>query len=469
MRTSLTRRRFLATNLRAALAASAFPLVVSPAVLGRGAGPGPNGRVNIGCIGMGPQGRGVMSGFLGLKGVRVVAVCDVSARHREEARRQIEGKYGSGGAGGGGGCGVYEDYRELLGRADVDGVLIATPDHWHVPMAVAAARAGKDIYLEKPMGLAVAEDQALQEAVRSAGRVFQFGTQQRSSGEFRRAVEWVRSGRIGKLRRIHVWSPASRPGGSMRKVAVPEGWDFERWLGPAPAVSCTEGLLADDEATGAWKTWWYRSVHALGFIAGWGVHPLDVALWGYPGMMGGPMTVEGRGLFPESGACDTAIAWDVEFGLAGGVTMRFKGTPNGWDGANALNDLRDWRERYGGIEGHGTAFEGEDGWICVHRGAVRTSLAGLAEERNGREVPGVVRSEHHAGDLVAAMRSRGPTVCGIEEAVRADLLCHLSELAIRLGRRLRWDPGKEAFAGDDEANGRLGFRPVRAPWEWRRA
>jgi predicted dehydrogenase len=223
-------------------------------------------------------------------------------------------------------------------------------------------------------------------------------------------------------------------------------------------------LLADNPATGAWKTWWYRYDYALGFIAGWGVHPLDIALWGHPAMLDGPMNVEGRGTFPTSGACNTSIAWDVQFAFADGVILRFKGTPNEWNEANALNDFREWRERYGGIEGHGTAFEGTDGWICVHRGAVRASRPALVEEPRGPEVPGVLRSQHHQRNLVDAVRSRGPTVCPIEDAVQADILCHLADIATRVDRKLTWDPRRERFAGDAEANRHLELRPMRKPW-----
>ena len=455
----ISRRRFLASNLQAALAASAFPAVIPISALGRGRKLGANDRVNVGCIGVGPQGRGVMAGFLSLDGARVVAVCDVATPHRAEAARQVNARYGDGA------CATLHDYRELLARPDVDVVSIATPDHWHVPIAIAAAKAGKDIYLEKPMGLTVAEDQALRKAVTRNKRVFQFGTQQRSSREFLRAVEWVRSGRIGELRRIHVWSPASRPGGSIAPTAVPEGWDFGTWLGPAPEAPCTDGLLIDNAATGAWKTWWYRYDYALGFIAGWGVHPLDVALWGYPAMMNGPMEVEGRGVFPESGECNTSIAWDVEYRFASGVTMRFRGTPNVWDGTSPWNDFKEWTERYDGIEGHGTAFEGTEGWICVHRGAVRTHPARLAEEPLGKEDPGVLRSSHHQRNLIEAARSRGPTVCAIGDAVQADVLCHLGDIATRVGRKLTWDPRRERFEKDADANRRLELRAMRKPWD----
>ncbi len=459
MNSPVTRRRFLSSQLRVALAASVFPAIVPASVLGRSQRVGPNSRVNVGCIGVGPQGRGVMSGFLTQDDVRVVAVCDVAAPNRAEACRQVNGRYEDTG------CAALHDFRELLARPDIDIVQIATPDHWHVPIAIAAAKAGKDIYLEKPMGLSVAEDLALRKAVLGHKRIFQFGTQQRSGGEFLRAVEWVRSGRIGPLKRIHVWSPASRPGGARSPAPAPEGWDFPTWLGPAPEAPCTDGLLVDNPTTGAWKTWWYRYDYALGFIAGWGVHPLDIALWAHPSMMDGPMTVEGSGVFPESGACNTSIAWDVEFQFADGVAMRYRGTRNEWDGTNAMNDFREWRERYGGIEGHGTAFEGTDGWICVHRGAVRTHPAGLAEEPRGREIAGVLRSDHHQRNLVRAVRSRGPTVCPIEEAVQADVLCHLSDIATRVGRKLTWDPRAERFKADAEANGRLELRPARKPWD----
>lgn len=457
MNTSLTRRAFLRRTTLAAAAAS-FPAVFPATVLGRGGAVAPGSRIGLAIIGAGPQGRGVLGGFLTQPDCQVVALCDVLERSREECRKQINGHYKHEQ------CAVHSDYRQVLARPDVDAVLIATPDHWHVPIAVAAARAGKDMYLEKPMGMSFAEDQLLRAAAQRHKVMFQFGTQQRSSREFQRAVELVRNGRIGRLRAINVWCAASRPGGPTAPIAAPAGLDYDFWLGPAPSTPYTDGKAFDNGP--AWKTWWFNYDYALGFIAGWGVHPLDIALWGHPAMMRGPMEIEGQGVIPATGACNTSVAWDVKFSFADGVVMRFRGMPNGYEEKTPLNDFAEWRDRYGKISDHGTAFEGTDGWVEVHRGGLRTHPESLAEVKladGGWRSP---RSNHHQKNLLEAIRARQPAICGLEESVQADLLCQLSDIATRLPRKLHFDPVKETFPGDAEANRRLALRPQRAPWQF---
>lgn len=456
MKPAMTRRTFLRSHLTAALVASSFPQIVAPSVLGRGGATSPNGKVGVAAIGVGPQGQGVMSGVLAQEKARVVAVCDLMDVHREQACQRVNAKYGNKD------CALSRDFREVLARADVDAVLVATPDHWHVPVALAAANAGKDIYLEKPMGLSVAEDLELEAAVKARGRIFQFGTQQRSSREFQRAVELVRNGRIGKLKHIDVWAPASRPGGSTAPCDPPPGLDYERWLGPAPKTPYTDGKAADHPATGAWKTWWYHYDYALGFIAGWGVHPLDIALWGHPGMMrGGAMTLEGSGVVPGEGAGNTAVAWDLRFAFADGVTLRYRGTPNFYEAKTPLTDFTDWTATYGKVEGHGTAFVGTDGWVEVHRGGMRASPERLAEETLEGAAFRARPSDSHQKDWIESILARRPAVCGIEESVQADVLCHVSDIAVRLGRKLRYDPVRNRFVDDAEADRRLAKREAR--------
>ncbi|MBX3748271.1 MAG: Gfo/Idh/MocA family oxidoreductase [Verrucomicrobiae bacterium] len=459
MNTRFPRRTFLRSHLGAILTTAVAPAFLRSAILGRAGEVGPNSRIQVGCIGLGPQGRGVMGGFLTQSDVRITGLCDVATPHLEAAGAQVRTRYQDGP------CPAFGDFRELLDQPGIDAVLIATPDHWHVPVALAAVRAGKDLYLEKPLGLSVAEALALLRAVRRQQRIFQFGTQQRSAGEFHRAVSLVRAGRIGALRAIHVWAPASRPGGSIRPAPVPPGWNYDFWLGPAPETPCTEGRLADDPDTGAWKTWWFRYDYTLGFLSGWGIHPLDIALWGHPSMLEDTVEVEGRAAFPTEGACDTAIAWDVRFRFADGVTLVFKGTPNGDDTPGELTDLTAWHDRYGGIEGHGTAFEGTEGWVCVHRGAVRASNPRWIEEPVPTPARPPIRSTHHVRNFLDGIRTRVPAVCPIEDAVQADTLCHLADIATRVERPLRWDPRRQRFVNDPDADRRLALRPMRAPWQ----
>jgi predicted dehydrogenase len=395
-----------------------------------------------------------MGGFLGQANAQVVAVCDVKKDQLELARNAVNQRYGNAD------CKTYHDFREVLARKDIDAVLIATPDHWHCHVATAAARAGKDMYLEKPMGLSLAEDQILRKAVQEKKRIFQFGTQQRSSGEFQKAVALVRSGKIGKLKQINVWCSASHPGGSTTPAPVPDTIDYDFWLGPARFTPYTaDKCLADG------KTWWFNSDYALGFIAGWGVHPLDIALWGHPAMMKGTMAVQGKAIFPKEGACNTAVAWTVDVTFADGVRMNFRGTRNGYNAPTDLNDMTPFETKYGQIADHGTAFEGTDGWVLVHRGMLRTHPESLAEEAAALTNTLPVRSPNHVGNFLDCVKSRAQTVCPIEDSVQADLLCQVSDIATRLEGKLRFDPVREVFEKNEAANRKLQLRTMRKPWE----
>jgi hypothetical protein len=241
-------------------------------------------------------------------------------------------------------------------------------------------------------------------------------------------------------------------------VPVPDSINYDRWLGPARFTPYTaDKCLADG------KTWWFNSDYALGFVAGWGVHPLDIALWGHPKMFRGRMTVEGKGIFPKEGACDTSVAWKVDFKFADGVTMDFRGAPNGYKETNALNDFTEWKQRYGLGADHGTAF----GWVAVKRGGLRASPESLLEEPTESFKLQLPRSSHHQKNLLDCVRSRARTVCPVEEAVQADTLCQLSDIATRLDRKLTFDAPAEKFVRDDEANRKLKLRPMRASYnDW---
>lgn len=454
---TISRRQFLQRTSTAALAAATFPTLVPGSALGAAGQTAPGNKITVAGIGLGPQGRGVLGGFLAQKDVQVVAVCDVARLNLDEARKQVNQRYQNQD------CKTYSDFREVLARTDIDAVLIATPDHWHVPVAVAAAQANKDMYVEKPLGLSLAEDQRLRKVCQQKGRIFQFGTQQRSSREFRRACELVRNGRIGKLKQIHVWCSASHPGGSTKAVPAPEGLNYDFWLGPAPYTPYTDNKAFDNLPPGGWKTWWFNYDYALGFIAGWGVHPLDIAYWGYPEMMKAPFEIAGKGLIPTEGACNTSVAWDVTFTFADGVRLAYRGTPNGCP-PNAMNDFKDWRAKFGDIRDHGTAFEGTDGWVHVYRGGLFTSPDKLAEEPLGAGEKPLPVSSGHQRNFIESVRSRKPAICPIEDAVMADLLCHLSDIATRVDRKLTWDPKREQFVKDPAANEKLKLRPMRAPW-----
>ncbi len=451
------RRKFIQRTLTATLALPVLPSLIPATALGREGAVAANSRIGIGCIGTGPQGRGVMSNFLTQKDAQVLAICDLIPANRDEALKQVKDAYKNPD------CADIPHFEDLLARKEIDAVLIATPDHWHVPIAVAAARANKDMYLEKPMGLAVADDQLLRQEIKKHHRIFQFGTQQRSSSQFRLASELAINGRVGKLQHIEVWAPASRPGGPVKSLPAPKEVDYDRWLGPAPQKDYTDGKCFDTATS--WKTWWYNYDYALGFIAGWGVHPLDIANWGHPAMMQGPMKIEGKAIIPKEGACDTSIAWDVHFQFASGVTMRYRSRPSEYKDPKPIDDIEDLRQKFGsGLTDHGTAFLGSEGWVVVDRNMIRTSPEKLVEEKFSANDTRLLASPHHVRNFLDAIRTRGATVCPIEAAVQADILCHVSDIATRLNEPLKWNPATEKFEGNDAANRRLVQRSTREPW-----
>jgi predicted dehydrogenase len=382
-----------------------------------------------------------MGNFLAQKDARVVAVCDLKKPAREQACNLVNKHYQNED------CATYQDFRELIARNDIDVVSIATTDHWHVLVSLAAARAGKDIYLEKPMGLSVAEDQALRETCHRYGTIFQFGTQQRSSRDFRFACELALNERIGKLHTINVWSPGSASGGSPEPVPEPDWINYNMWLGPAPYTPYTKDRCSN-------ALWWFISDYALGFIAGWGVHPLDIALWGGGEKLACPVEIEGKGVWPDpAGVCDTAMNWNVVLKYDSGVTMNFTGCPY----------PDEWRKRYGRTTDHGTAFEGAEGWVHIDRSGINAHPKELLQTEFGPNEIRLTESNNHARNLLDCVKSRAQTICPIDAAVQADIVCQISDIAIRLEQKLRWDPAKERFVNNDAANRRL-VRSMRSPW-----
>jgi len=436
-RKDLNRRSFIQ---RAGGAAVAFPYVVSSSALGKAGTTAASERITVGCIGVGPQGTGVMRGFLGQKDAQVVAVCDVKSNVLKNRQELVNKHYQ------GAGCQAYKDFRELVARDDIDACLVATCDHWHVLTSLAGVRSGKDVYMEKPMGLSLQEDQSMRKAVQRYGRIFQFGTQQRSNRNFRFACELVRNQRIGKLHTINVWSPGSVQGGDPQPVPVPEWIDYDRWLGPAPYKPYTKDRCSN-------RIWWFVSDYAIGFIAGWGIHPIDIALWGASDKLQGPWELEGTGKYPTQGVCDTAMNWDLTMKLGSGVKMRFTGNPF----------PQEWKDRYGRTTGHGTAFEGSDGWVHVDRGGINAHPKSLLETKWGPNDIKLYESRHHVRNFLDCIKSRKPSICPVEEAVQGDIVCMISDVALRLQRKLKWDPQKETFLNDEAANQRL-TRAMRSPW-----
>ena len=442
-----TRREFIKHATHAATGAMAAPYVITSAALGSGSTPPASERVTLGHIGVGNRGGGLLHYFLNLSDCRCVAVCDPFTSRRTAQAKRIDEHYAKGSkAGTGKGCAAYNDFRELIARDDIDGVVIATPDHWHVPTAVAAARAGKDLYVEKPLGLSVEQNRTLRATCERYGRVFQYGTQQRSYPHFRRACELVRNGRIGRVHTINVWCPPGEKGGSTQPVPPPDDLDYDLWLGPAPVAPYTADRC---QARGAY----WISDYAIGFVAGWGAHPLDIAQWGNDTDDTGPVEYEGTGVFPTEGLYDTAISWDVHCRYAKGVEMRFM-SPDVAKPISTRHKLQ---------AGLGTMFVGDKGWIDVDRSRIYADPPSLLDGVIGPDELHLYESNHHWHNFISAIKTRTETVCTIGSAVRSDTISHLTEIAIRTGRRINWDPKAERIIGDEHAS-RMLTRAMRSPW-----
>jgi len=439
----LTRRGFLKA------AAVAVPYAVTSTALGGQGRPAASDRVAMGFIGVGSMGGGHLGGFLRHGGVQVVAVCDVDARQRQAARSRVDAWYRNRQ------CAAYRDFRELIARDDVDAVCIATPDHWHAIPAIAAVRSGKAVYCEKPLSRTVAEGRAICRAVARYRATFQYGTQQRSDGAFRRACELVRSGRIGKVHTVEVSVPGGwkRPLPAPRPAPDPSVFDYDLWLGPAPWVPYSP------ERVNRWQ-WHHILDYTVGYLAGWGAHHVDIAQWGLGADAAGPVEFEGRGAFDPAGICDAALAWRVECTYADGVKMIFTDSGANYGGSGGVSLTADGGYRYP----QGIRFRGSDGWVYVRRGFLDAHPKSLLREPIGPNDVHLYRSRGgHGANFIECIRTRRPTAAPVHSGHRSNSICLLCGIAVRLRRRLRWNPQAERFAGDDEAN-RMLSRAMRPPW-----
>jgi len=425
MKTRHTRRDFL----KGAAATVAFPMIVPASALGRSGNVAASERVGLGFIGVGGKGTGGMKNFLGHKAAQAVAVCDVDRNAREQAASIAH--LGS--------DRIYNDFRELLQREDIDAVQIATPDHWHVLIALAAVEAGKDIYCEKPLSNTIQEGRVLADAVKRKGIVFQHGTQLRSLRNVRFACELVRNGRIGQLERIVIGSPPGEQTGHHALEPVPEGFDYDLWLGPAPQAPYTPWRVKVPDRL---PCWYFISDYSLsGWIAGFGVHDIDIAHWGMDTETTGPIALEGRGEFPKDGLFDTVLTYRIEFQYANGVVLEMTSTDQ---------------------NPHGVRFVGTEGWVFT-RSEIDADPKSLLKETIRADEIHLYESRQHEGNFLECVKSRREPITPVEVAHRSTSVGLLGGIAVRLGRALQWDPEHERFPSDEAANRELSYA-VRAPW-----
>jgi predicted dehydrogenase len=451
MNAPLNRRAFLKSST-AAVAALGFPTFVPAAAAGA------NKKITLGCIGVGQRGTGNMKLFLELEDCRVVAVCDPYQDRQRKAKNLADEKYGDTG------CAMYGDYRELIARRDIDAVMIAAQDHWHALIATAAAAAGKDMYCEKPMGVSVEQGQVILKAIRRHRRVFQAGTWQRAQGKFRQACTLVRNGYVGRLREIQVGAPGPqyqpKYNGSLDPQPVPAGFDWDQWAGPAPKKPYNPGRVA-------WPDWYLISDYCAGFICNWGVHHLDIAHWGCPAIGLEPCEIECKGVYRKKGFTDNIESWNATFTFASGLKMIFTDSKQ---------------------QQAGTRFIGDKGWVHADRAA-----PGIWAEPNsllrikppahetriyvpsepGEDVMTVksktgdqiaYRTFNHGDDFLNCVRTRQDPVSNVHATHVASWLGLVAEIAARLETKLKWDPKKEKFIGNDEANALLS-RPLHNGWK----
>jgi len=425
----IDRRQFLRKAVGVSASAVGFPYMVRPSALGNAGSVAPSERITIGFIGVGGHGRSVnLKNFLGNSDAQAVAVCDVDANNRNIARDMVNKKYGNKD------CSTYNDFREIIERNDIDAVMISTPDHWHVPISIAAAKAGKDVECEKPT-LTVEEGRVLCETMKRYNRVFQWSTEDRSVDVYHRMCELVRNGRIGKVHTIRVELPSGpNTPGDPTPMPVPKGFDYEMWLGPAPWAPYTKDRIH-------WNFRWVFD-YSGGMLTDWGAHLLDGAQWGNDSEHTGPVEVEGKGVFLRDGLYDTAKEYRIEYKYADGVRLLVtSGNPS----------LR---------------FEGSEGWIgnVGWRAKLEAEPKSILDSVIGpNEIHLYTCRAGEQRNFLDCVKSRKDCYFPPEIGHRCFTIAHIGNISMLLGRKLKWDPDKERFINDEQAN-RMLSRSMRSPW-----
>lgn len=443
-----TRREFLGAAM-AATGGASVPTLVPARALGADGAVTPNNRINVALIGTGRQVfYANLPWFLWSEDVQVVAVCDVDAWRMEQAKKKVEENYANKtGCGRYRGCSTHRDFREVLARKDVDAVMISTPDHWHACMAIAAAEAGKDIALEKPISLCVAEGRAIADAVKKHKVVCRTDTEVRSRRWFQQLCQIVRNRLIGEVKRVVVGVPKDPAPlvETPEPMPVPPELDYDLWQGPAPErpytlkrVHTRQGGL--DYTAGTGPGWLHISDYSPGNLLNWGTHTMDIAQWALDTEHTGPVEVEGCAEFPDA-FWDAPINHELRYRYASGIEMLY------------VSDRPFVR------------VEGTDGWIentWFQSGGFKASDPALLKWKPGPndiQLPCINEKE----DFISCVRRRKEPIVTAEIGHRAATICQIGFIAAKLGQKLRWDPATERFTGNDEAN-KLLSRPLRAPW-----
>lgn len=435
-----SRRRFLA----GALAALAGPQIVPASVLGRSGQIAPSDRITIGMLGVGNRGSSSLLAMQPLPDHQVVAIADCRRERAVLAQELVSSFYAQRtGKETFDGCTIYGDFREVLARDDIDAIWGCVPDHWHGVIYSRTIEAGKDLYGEKPVTRWIDQGIRVRSAVRNFGCVFQTGTQQRSSPHFRHACALARNAYLGKVHTIDVGAPGGCSYPAEPPSEPPAGFDYDMWTGPAPAIPF-------DKKRCEWLAMYMISHYCAGFITNWGVHHLDIAGWGCPEVFAKPFEIDGTGVLPDTGMTDTWISWQMGLRWESGLKMTYTNTGN-------PNE-------------QGCRFVGDEGWVHVNRKGIWAEPQSLLQLQLK---PGDERlhasPEHpdpytaHTADFFRSIRTRQDPVAPVEAGQAASTLGNVADIALRLGRRLKWDPTNDCFRDDDEANTMLS-RAERSPW-----
>jgi predicted dehydrogenase len=435
-----SRRRFLA----AGIGVVAAPQIIPAAALGRGENIAPSERITIGMLGVGNRGSSSLRAMRPLPDHQVVAIGDCRQSRALLAQQQVNQFYADRlGKQSFHGCEIYNDFRDVLDRDDVDVIWGCVPDHWHGVVYSRAIEAGKDLYGEKPVTRWIAEGVQVRDAVRRYGCVFQTGTQQRSDPKFRHACELARNGYLGQVAEIYVGAPGGRSYPAEPPCDPPAGFDYDMWTGPAPYIPF-------DKKRCEWLAMYMISHYCAGFITNWGVHHLDIAGWGCPEVFERAFEIDGTGVLPAEGMTDTWVSWRTELRWESGLRMSYTNSDN--------------------PNQQGCKFVGDQGWVHVNRGGIWAEPASLLDVKLGQsDEPLHASPAHsnpytaHTADLFRSMRTRQDPVSPVEQGHAASTLGNVADIALRLGRKLTWDPTQDRFIGDDVANSMLA-RAARTPW-----
>ncbi|MCW8850420.1 MAG: Gfo/Idh/MocA family oxidoreductase [Melioribacteraceae bacterium] len=430
----VTRREFLKKSSGAALGLFTAPYIIPNNILGRNGILSPSNKITLGFIGTGWQGTANLDAFLNEDAAKVIAVCDLDTDHLLEAKELVDLKYRNND------CATYTNFRELLSRQDIDAVVIGTPDHWHAIPSIEAAKAGKDIFCEKPLSHSFNEGIEMCNAVNRYDRIWQTGSWQRSIPNFRFACEIIRNGRIGKVHTVEVGLPDGHRDfegtfGLESPMEPPKNLDYNTWLGPAPYAPYAPARVH--------KNWRWNLDYGGGQLMDWVGHHVDIAHWGLDLDHTGPVEIDGIGEYPKTGLWNTATKYFVTTKYENGLIMKIAG---GYDEIKT-----------------GTKWIGEEGWVHVNRGFLDANPKSLLKEFFGPNDITLYKSPGHAANFLECIKTRNKTLTPVDVAHRSATPGHLGQISMLLQRKINFDPNKQKIIGDEVASSMLG-RSYRAPW-----